>query len=136
MRPTGAPESNAPAVLYWFKLVRRGEGTVDWVPNLIDDNSGVGRQIGLGDLNNDGRPDIIIGNKKGAFVFTNEAQAVSRADWEKAQPKVIYPDAERNTLTARDVIVHTPRASDVAKTKAKAKAIQGDIQVEQKARKP
>ena len=120
--PTGAPESNAPAVLYWFKLVRRGDGAVDWMPNLIDDDSGVGRQIGLGDLNNDGRPDIVIGNKKGAFVFTNEARVVSRGEWERAQPKVIYPEAEKNALTARDVIVHTPRAADVAKAKAKAAA--------------
>jgi hypothetical protein len=120
--PTGAPESNAPAVLYWFKLVRKPDGGVDWVPNLIDDNSGVGRQVGLGDVNNDGHPDIIIGNKKGAFVFANEARKVSRAEWEKAQPKVLFPDAEKNALTARDVIVHTPRAADVAKAKAKAAA--------------
>jgi hypothetical protein len=116
--PTGAPESNAPAVLYWFKLVRRPDGTVDWVPNLIDDNSGVGRQAGLGDVNNDGRPDIIIGNKKGAFVFTNEARNVTRAEWERAQPKVQFPDAEKNALSPRDVIVHTPRAADVARAKA------------------
>jgi hypothetical protein len=64
----------------------------------------------------------VIGNKKGAFVFTNEARKVSRAEWAKAQPEVLFPDATRNTLTARDVIVHTPRASDVAKGKAKGKA--------------
>lgn len=118
--PTGAPESNAPAVLYWFKLVRKADGTVDWVPHLIDDNSGVGRQIGLGDVNGDGRPDIIIGNKKGTFVFTNEARKVSKAEWEKAQPRVLFPDAEKNALSARDVVVHTQRAADVAKAKAAA----------------
>ena len=114
-----APDAGAPAVLYWFKLVRNKDGSVDWVPNLIDDNSGVGRQIGLGDVNGDGRPDIIIGNKKGAFVFTNQARAVSRAEWERAQPKVLYPDAEKNAVSPKDVIVHTPRASDAAKQKAK-----------------
>lgn len=112
--PTGAPESNAPAVLYWFKLVRHKDGTVDWVPNLIDDNSGVGRQVGLGDVNDDGRPDIIIGNKKGAFVFVNEARKVTQAEWEKAQPKVQFPDAGKQALSARDVIVRTPRVGDVA----------------------
>lgn len=118
--PTGAPESNAPAVLYWFKLVRLPGGGVDWVPHLIDDNSGVGRQVGLGDVNGDGRPDVIIGNKKGAFVFTNVARVVTPAEYAAAQPKVLYPDAEKSSLTARDVIVHTPRASDAAKAKAKA----------------
>src|SRR5688500_10190875 len=116
--PTGAPESHAPAVLYWFKLARQPDGAVDWIPNLIDDNSGVGRQIGLGDVNSDGHPDIIIGNKKGAFVFTNQARSVARAEWERAQAKVLFPDAGTNALTARDVIVHTPRAADVAKSKA------------------
>ncbi|MDO8541478.1 MAG: VCBS repeat-containing protein [Opitutaceae bacterium] len=116
--PTGAPESHAPAVLYWFKLVRMSDGSVDWVPNLIDDNSGVGRQVGLGDVNNDGRPDIIIGNKKGAFVFTNVARPVTPAEWEAAQPKVQFPDAVKNALSPRDVIVHTPRAADVARANA------------------
>ncbi|MBI4624433.1 MAG: VCBS repeat-containing protein [Verrucomicrobia bacterium] len=118
--PTGAPDANAPAVLYWFKLVRRPDGTVDWVPNLIDDNSGVGRQVGIGDVNGDGRPDIIIGNKKGAFVFTNQARNVTMAEWEAAQPKVQFPDAEKNALSARDVIVHTQRAADAAKARAAA----------------
>jgi hypothetical protein len=118
--PTGAPEANAPAVLYWFRLVRRGDGTVDWVPHLIDDDSGVGRQVGLGDVNGDGRPDVIIGNKKGAFVFTNVPRRVTRAEWEAAQPKVLFPDAEKHALTARDVVVHTQRAADVAKARAAA----------------
>ncbi len=118
--PTGAPDNNAPAVLYWFKLVRHPDGTVDWVPHLIDDNSGVGRQVGLGDVNGDGRPDIIIGNKKGAFVFTNVARTVAKAEWEKAQPKVLFPDAEKNSLTVKDIIAHTARAADVAKAKAAA----------------
>ncbi len=118
--PTGAPDSKAPAVLYWFKLVRGAGGAVDWVPNLIDDDSGVGRQVGLGDVNGDGRPDIVIGNKKGTFVFVHEARHVSQAEWAAAQPKVLFPEAERNTLTARDVVVHTARAADAAKAQAAA----------------
>jgi hypothetical protein len=28
-----------------------------------------------------------VGNKKGVFVFKHEAKEVTRAEWEKAQPK-------------------------------------------------
>ncbi|MEO6246840.1 MAG: FG-GAP and VCBS repeat-containing protein [Opitutaceae bacterium] len=117
-----APDAGAPAVLYWFKLVRLPAGAVDWVPHLIDDDSGVGRQIGLGDVNGDGRPDLIIGNKKGTFVFTNQSRRVTPAQWAEAQPKVLYPDAEKNSLTARDVITHTPRPGDAAKAAKKSPA--------------
>ncbi|MGH9426323.1 MAG: hypothetical protein ACRD2L_08475 [Terriglobia bacterium] len=34
-------------------------------------------------------PAVIVGNKKGVFVFLHETKKVSKADWEKAQPKVI-----------------------------------------------
>ena len=42
---------------------------VKFVPHRIDDNSGVGTQVVTGDLNGDGRPDIVVGNKKGTFAF-------------------------------------------------------------------
>ena len=38
----------------------------------IDNDSGVGTQVTVGDLNKDGFPDIVVGNKKGAFVFLNQ----------------------------------------------------------------
>jgi len=67
----GDPEPNAPAVLYWFQRVRQGS-TVDWVPHLIDDNSGVGTQVWVADVTGDGRPDVVVGNKKGVFVHTQQ----------------------------------------------------------------
>lgn len=85
--PQGDPEPNEPAVLYWFRLVRGPNRTVDFVPYLIDDNSGVGTQVTFVDLNGDGRPDVVTGNKKGAFAFLHEARTVSQEEWEKAQPK-------------------------------------------------
>jgi hypothetical protein len=84
---TGDPEPNAPSVLYWFRLVRGPSKAVDFVPYLIDDNSGVGTQVVAADINGDKKPDIIVGNKKGVFVFTHQTKSVSRGEWERAQPK-------------------------------------------------
>jgi hypothetical protein len=84
----GDPEPNAPAMLYWFRLTRGGEGA-HFVPMQVDDDSGVGTQVTVGDVNKDKRLDIIVGNKKGTYVFLNKATSVSKAEWEAAQPKKI-----------------------------------------------
>ena len=64
------PEPNAPAVLYWFELMRGRAGSPPhFVPHQIDDDSGVGTQVVARDVNSDGRVDVIVGNKKGTFVF-------------------------------------------------------------------
>lgn len=65
------PGGNDPAVLYWFQTVREN-GSVRFVPHLIDHDSGVGTQVTVGDVNGDQRPDVIVGNKKGTFVFTQK----------------------------------------------------------------
>ena len=87
--PKGDAESDAPAVVYWFKLVRNADKSVDWVPQFVDDDSGVGTQVVVGDLNGDKLPDIVVGNKKGTFIHLHETKKVSKAEWEKAQPHVI-----------------------------------------------
>jgi hypothetical protein len=82
----GDDEPLAAPVLYWFRIVRSSAG-VDFVPYLIDDNSGVGTQVLARDMNGDGRLDIVVGCKMGAFVHVQEAVKVSKEEWEKAQPK-------------------------------------------------
>ena len=89
--PTGDAEPNAPAVLYWFKLVRGADKSVDFIPYLIDDNSGIGTQVVAGDINGDKLPDVVVGNKKGTFIFLHEAKKVSREEWQKAQPNPYVP---------------------------------------------
>lgn len=65
----GDPQPNAPPVLYWFELVRDGTGGATYVAHQIDDDSGVGTQVTVGDLDQDRRPDIIVANKRGVFAF-------------------------------------------------------------------
>jgi hypothetical protein len=67
--PAGDPEPNAPHVVWWFELKREG-GKAKFIPHLIDSDSGVGTQVMAIDLNGDGKPDVVVGNKKGVFVHT------------------------------------------------------------------
>lgn len=87
--PKGDAEPEAPAVVYWFKLVRKADKSVEFIPNFVDDDSGVGTQVVATDVNGDKLPDIVVGNKKGTFVHIHEVRKVSKDEWEKAQPKII-----------------------------------------------
>ena len=48
-------------------------------------------QVVAGDFTGDKKPDIVVGNKKGTFVFIQETRKVTKAEWEKAQPKPATP---------------------------------------------
>ena len=91
--PAGDEEPSAPAVLYWFKQVRSADKSVDFIPYLIDNDSGIGTQVVAKDVNGDGLPDIIVGNKKGTFVHLHSKKTVSREEWEKAQPKPVTQES-------------------------------------------
>ncbi len=104
--PNGDADSSAPPVNYWFKLVRNKDKSVDWVPHLMDDNSGVGTQVVVGDVNGDKLPDIVIGNKKGTFLLTHQVKSVSKKEWEAAQPKVLY-DVKDGSLSPDKVVPRT-----------------------------
>jgi hypothetical protein len=85
--PSGDKDPGAPAVLYVFRLVRGPGGQVDFVPYLIDDNSGVGTQVTVGNIAGGKHPDILVGNKKGGFVFINQLDKLGKEALEKAAPK-------------------------------------------------
>jgi len=61
------PGEFEPAVIYWFEF-KPGKNP-EWIPHLVDNDSGAGLHTVIIDVNNDGLPDIVTGNKKGVFYF-------------------------------------------------------------------
>ena len=56
-------------MLYWFKAKKGSDGVTTFTPHKIDDDSGIGTQFAVGDVNGDGKLDIAVANKKGVFLF-------------------------------------------------------------------
>lgn len=73
--PKGDAEPNAAPVLYAFLLRRNADGSAHFVPHLIEDTTGVGTQVAVADANGDGRPDILVGNKRGTAIILSEKPA-------------------------------------------------------------
>ena len=69
------PGAFDPAVLLWFEIQRLGNGEVKFIPHVIDDDSGIGTQFEVLDINGNGRMDIVTANKKGVHLFIQEPPA-------------------------------------------------------------
>lgn len=65
------PGEDEPPYLSWFELVRE-QGRPRWIQHVIDEDSGVGVQHEVYDLNHDGLLDIFVANKRGVFVFLQQ----------------------------------------------------------------
>ena len=102
------PGADGPAVNYWFKTVR-DNGTVRFVPHLIDTDSGVGTQVTVGDVSGDKWPDLVVGNKKGTFVLIQKAEEVDKKTWQEAQPK---PLGAKSDKPGDDKTGHLPTGAD------------------------
>jgi hypothetical protein len=68
----GEPGSSWAAPIVWFKTNKNTDKWTNFFPNLIDDDSGIGTQFAVSDINGDGFPDIISSNKKGVRVIVQE----------------------------------------------------------------
>ncbi len=66
--PNGDVDPAAPAVVFWFELTRK-DGKPVWIPHQIDNDSGVGTQFDVADVNGDGLLDVVTSNKKGTHYF-------------------------------------------------------------------
>ncbi|MDP6538227.1 MAG: DUF1080 domain-containing protein [Planctomycetota bacterium] len=91
--PEVDPGAQEAAVVYWFELVR-GEDGVEFIPHLVDDDTGVGVQVVAGDVDGDGLCDIVVGNKKGTTILFQQARRVSRREWREARPAPRRPGGE------------------------------------------
>lgn len=67
--PRGDADPNVPPHVYWFEAKRGKDGLVQFVPHVIDDDSGIGTQFVVADINGDKLLDIVVSNKKGTFVI-------------------------------------------------------------------
>lgn len=77
------PGAQQLALLVWFRTVRK-PGGLTFEPHLIDKRLGVGTQVTVGDLNDDGRNDIVIGSKLGTYALLNEKSARNETDQQAA----------------------------------------------------
>jgi putative membrane-bound dehydrogenase-like protein len=83
------PDERGHRVIYWYQTKRDGKGGVDFIPHLVDAESGVGVDVQVGDVNGDKLPDIVVGNKAGVFILTQERKDTA-AD---LTPKKLYGPA-------------------------------------------
>ena len=63
------PGSNWDARVYWLRAEKENDGFINFVPKLIDSDSGIGTQFEVTDINGDGFLDIVSSNKKGVRVL-------------------------------------------------------------------
>ncbi len=62
------PGADGPALVVWYELGRKN-GRPTWTRHQIDDDSGVGTQFEVADVNGDGLLDVVTSNKKGVYYF-------------------------------------------------------------------
>jgi len=68
----GEPGSDKAAMIYWLKASKSKDGLTTFAVNEIDNDSGIGTQFVVDDINGDKLLDVIVSNKKGVFVITQE----------------------------------------------------------------
>jgi hypothetical protein len=68
------PGSSWNAPIYYLKGTKNNDKVTSFFPVLIDDDSGVGTQFEIADINGDNLPDIITSNKKGVRVITQHRE--------------------------------------------------------------
>lgn len=76
----GDPDPFGAPVLYIYRTVRNpsAPGGAEFVPELVNNHSGVGSHLVVGDVNGDDKPDIVSSGALGTFVFLNQTASGAR----------------------------------------------------------
>ncbi|MHB1033635.1 MAG: FG-GAP repeat domain-containing protein [Pirellulales bacterium] len=69
----GDPGGDEPGVMCWFEMQRK-DGRPTWIKHQFDDDSGVGLEFDVVDVNGDGLLDVVTSNKKGTHYFQQVRQ--------------------------------------------------------------
>jgi hypothetical protein len=71
------PDAYGAPVLYVYRTVRdpQAPGRARFEPELVHNRSGVGSHVWAGDINKDGRTDILTATKFGSFIFWGQAMS-------------------------------------------------------------
>ena len=68
----GEPGADKAAMIYWLKASKSKDGVTSFTPMEIDNDSGIGTQFEVADINGDKLLDVIVSNKKGVCVIVQE----------------------------------------------------------------
>jgi len=66
------PGAAMPATIYWLKATRQSDGSIRFIPQVIDEDSGIGTQFQVVDVNGDGLLDVVTSNKKGVHMILQQ----------------------------------------------------------------
>lgn len=94
------PGHSAPATLLWLEMQRSGD-SLRFIPHVIDNSSGVGTQVTVGDVNQDGLLDIVCGIKRGAYLFLQRPADLPSDQWLVPSPAEKDRFAQR---AAQDIV--------------------------------
>ncbi len=66
------PGSDKPAMIYWLQAKKAADGSISFTPQVIDNDSGIGTQFVVVDLDGDGLHDVVTSNKKGVHAIRQQ----------------------------------------------------------------
>ena len=61
-----------PAMIYWFQAKKAADGSISFTPQIIDNDSGIGTQFEVIDIDGDGLLDVVVSNKKGVHLIKQQ----------------------------------------------------------------